>query len=514
VTAKSDLYGLVGVLKGDRLAIYIDQFANNEPVVDAALSVKIGEDEPRSAEVQPDGTYVVSSERFRGAGIVKIAVSVTAKSGVDLLMGALQLPGGATPSAVDTAPWTRWTAWVPSSVQNPPLLSLVSFLLGILAGHFFRSGRFIPATMAAAGAFGVCVLLIGAALGQGGSNTAVGNVALSTSDAPRRLSDGSVFLAKPTQRLLEIHTAVAKPASAQRAINLIGRVIADPNRTSLVQSIGGGRVIAPEGGLPHIGQAVTKRDVLAEVERPLPQADRTNISEKSGEIEQLIAVTEAKLKRLRQLAEHRLVLQSLVVEAELELEGLQHRREVIRETRVDREVLHAPTTGVIAAAKVVPGQVVHPQEIMFQILDPQALWVEALMYGGITLEAFTSASIAGPEGDPIRLLYQGFSRALQQQAVLVHFSVPDPPANLNVGQPVTVIAKTGSPIFAISMPREAVVRAGNGEAIVWLHDEFEDFDPRPVRIEPLDATRVIIASGVKEGERIVVRGADLVNQIR
>jgi len=35
-----------------------------------------------------------------------------------------------------------------------------------------------------------------------------------------------------------------------------------------------------------------------------------------------------------------------------------------------------------------------------------------------------------------------------------------------------------------------------------------------VRTEPFDATRVLIAAGIGEGERIVVRGAELINQIR
>jgi cobalt-zinc-cadmium efflux system membrane fusion protein len=77
-----------------------------------------------------------------------------------------------------------------------------------------------------------------------------------------------------------------------------------------------------------------------------------------------------------------------------------------------------------------------------------------------------------------------------------------------------VVAKTGDAISAIVMPRAAVGRSSSGETIVWLHDEFEDFDPRPVRTQPLDATRVIVTAGVKEGERIVVRGADLLSQIR
>jgi hypothetical protein len=41
------------------------------------------------------------------------------------------------------------------------------------------------------------------------------------------LPDGDVFLAKPTQRLLDVRTVTIKPETAQRAISLIGRVIAD-----------------------------------------------------------------------------------------------------------------------------------------------------------------------------------------------------------------------------------------------------------------------------------------------
>jgi RND family efflux transporter MFP subunit len=291
-------------------------------------------------------------------------------------------------------------------------------------------------------------------------------------------------------------------------------VIADPNRTSLVQSISGGRVIAPDDGLPHIGQVVVKGEVLAKIERALPQADRTTISEKTGEIEQLIAVTDAKLRRLRQLAERGVALQSLVTEAEIELEGLRRRREVIREIRIEPETLRAPTSGVVAAAKVVLGQVVHAQDIMFQIVDPHGFWVEALVYGEVDPTLLGDATIIGPDGQPMQLVYQGFSRTLQQHAALVHFVIPDPPAHFNIGQSVTVIAKSGATTSGIVVPRHAVVRSGNGEAIVWQHDEFEDFDPKPVRTQPLDATRVIIAAGVQEGDRIVIRGADLVNQIR
>jgi RND family efflux transporter MFP subunit len=291
-------------------------------------------------------------------------------------------------------------------------------------------------------------------------------------------------------------------------------VIGDPSRTSVVQSIHGGRVIPLEGGIPRIGQSVSKSDVLAQVEPYLPLADRTTISEKTGEIEQLIAVAETKLRRLRPLAEGNAVPRSQVADIEAELAGLRLRREAIRNTRTEPELLRAPTDGVITVAKVVPGQVVQPQDVLFQVVDPKAFWVEALVYGTVDASSLAEATALGTGGQSMPLVFRGFSRALQHQASLVHFAVSQPPPDLSIGQPVTVVAKSGAPVTGIVVPRDAVVRSGNGEAIVWLHAEPERFEPRPVRTQPFDATRLIIAAGVTERERVVTRGADLVNQIR
>ena len=162
-----------------------------------------------------------------------------------------------------------------------------------------------------------------------------------------------MFVPKPMQRILEVRTVVAKPQTAAKTAVFVGRVIANPNRSGLVQSINGGRVIAPEEGLPRLGQQVAKGDILASIEPALPLADRTTISERAGEIEQLIAVAEAKLRRLRPLGERGVVPQSQIIDAETELEGLHRRRDLIRENRVAPEVLRSPIDGVIAISRVV-----------------------------------------------------------------------------------------------------------------------------------------------------------------
>ncbi|MBM1174975.1 efflux RND transporter periplasmic adaptor subunit [Microvirga arabica] len=522
VTAQSDAYELVGVLRGESLGIYLDRFASNEPVTDAKMAVTVGGDEEVQAEAAPDGTYTVTSAKFAGEGPLELIFAVTAPGGDDLLIGTLQLPAKAVPAAPAPARGSPLQALqnTPTvrlgsiEVATPYLIAGVALALGFLLGLVVRSRRkLVPVTGLALVLLAVSTAYAFAHEGHDHGADAA-KAALPAGDTPRRLPDGTVFVPKPSQRLLNVRTTLTKPEEAQKAVSLIGRIIADPNRSGLVQSINGGRIIAPEKGLPRIGQAVRKGDVLALVEQAVPQADRTTLSERVGEIEQEIAVAETKLKRVRQLSDRGVAPPSQVTDAEIELEGLRRRREIVRQTRIEAEVLRAPIDGAIAAARVVPGQVVASQDIVFQIVDPKGLWVEALAYGEIDPAKVTGASATAADGTPLKLTFQGFSKALQQQATVVQFAVENPPGNLSVGSPVTVFAQNGASVRDIIMPRDAVVRGANGEAVVWRHTDPERFEARPVRTEPFDATRVVIRAGLAEGERIVIRGSELINQIR
>jgi RND family efflux transporter MFP subunit len=328
------------------------------------------------------------------------------------------------------------------------------------------------------------------------------------------LPDGRIFVPKATQRILDVRTKVVKPQTIPKAAVFVGRIIANPNRSGLVQSITGGRVIAPDGGLPRMGQTIKKGDVLASIEPPMAIADRTTISERMGEIEQGIAVAEAKLKRLRAMSERSLVPQSLVVETEAELEGLRRRREVVRDTRLAPEILRAPIDGVIGLSRVVAGQVVAAQDVLFQIVDPGSLWIEAYDYGDNDPGTLKGASAMGAGNAAMKLTLQGWSRTLQQQATVLNFAISNPAPSLRIGQPVTVTAQRGESITGVIIDRDAVVRGGNGETVVWRHGEPEYFEARTVRTEPFDATHVVVAAGLAEGDRIVVRGAELINQVR
>ena len=102
----------------------------------------------------------------------------------------------------------------------------------------------------------------------------------------------------------------------------------------------------------------------------------------------------------------------------------------------------------------------------------------------------------------------------------LQFRVDEPPPGLAVGSPVTVVAELGGPGAekerGVALPRAAVVRQGNGLPAVWDHVSAERFVARPVRVQPLDAGRVLVLGGLPADPvpRIVVQGAELLGQVR
>lgn len=515
LATSSEIYELVAVLEGERLTIYLDGFADNAPVTDANITVTVN-DEPVVAQPSGDGAYSISSKRFASSGLVELVFDIRAKEGDDLLIGKLTIAGSASGArSPEALPWygRAWSYARHGAQDHPTFLTLV-LVAGFVLGHVLhrRWPRELLVLSLALPALAAGSMDHAASAHEGGHGDL--RPAALTGGTARRLPEGQVFVPKPTQRILDIRTQIARVETAPRPAVFLGRVIPDPNRSGIVQSTNGGRVAAPEHGLPRLAQAIAKGDLLALIEPPMASADRTTISERAGELEQMIAVAEAKLRRLRPMAERQVIAQSLVIETEAELEGLYRRRDVVRETRIAPEALRAPIDGVLALSRVVSGQVVQPQDVLFQIVDPNSLWVEAYDYGDSDPATLKHATAVGPANVALELGFEGWSRTLQQQATVLQFAILAPPSSIRVGQPVTVMAQRQETAHGIIIGRDAVVRGGNGESLVWRHVEAELFEPRPVRTEPFDATRLLIAAGIGEGERIVVRGAELINQIR
>jgi multidrug efflux pump subunit AcrA (membrane-fusion protein) len=153
-----------------------------------------------------------------------------------------------------------------------------------------------------------------------------------------------------------------------------------------------------------------------------------------------------------------------------------------------------------------------PSAVLFQIMEPTRLWVEALSFD--TLTGDQSAIAKTSTGRILQLGYQGAGFADRNQAVPVHFRIEGDVSGLRAGQFVTVLSATHEEKRGIAVPRASVVRSQNGQDLVFEHSSAERFEPRSVRLEPLDGDRVLVVSGLNEGVRIVTQGAELLDQVR
>ena len=300
---------------------------------------------------------------------------------------------------------------------------------------------------------------------------------------------------KPVQRILAIRTALTQAATHRKTLELPGRIIPDPNASGFVQASVSGRLSPPEGGFPKLGTTVKAGDVLAFVTPPFQAIDVSDMRQKAGELDQQIDIVEKRIARYELLAKTGAVPKVTLDEAVLELKGLRERRASLDKTRGEPERLIAPVSGVIAAANAVAGQIAETNAVVFQIVDPARLWVEALTFS--LLPDAQPATARTGEGRKLTLAFQGAGLTDRSQAIPVHFAIEGETKGLRVGQLVTVLAPTGEEAQGLAVPRTSVLRGANGQTIVFEHTTAERFEPRIVRVEPLDAERVLVLDGLQ-----------------
>lgn len=509
VEAASEGFELVGILEGGKLILYLDRFATNQPVTDASIEIESGAFKA-TAQPSPEGVYSIDAAALTKPGQYPLVFTIRVAGDADLLSGTLGVP---PPPEVLSQPraWTEWLVWIAGALAA---LAGVAWLLRR------RSARGTRALAVVAAAIGIPALLAVAtsALADEGHGTdkkgaaAHAPAGVGGNAAPQRLADGGVFMPKPVQRQLAIRTMVAEVRELARSIELNGRVIADPNAGGRVQSSQSGRIEPGPRGLPTPGQKVGKGEVLAYI-RPVANAiELGNQRAQLAEITSQHALAGKKVTRLEALEGS--VPQKEIDAARAEFASLAERKAAVGGSLGNREALIAPVSGVISVATATAGQVVEAREVLFEIVDPQRLMVEALAYDPGVLSDIGAATAMPPGNAALALVFVGGAQQLREQALPLLFRIKPPLPPLAVGQPLKVVAQTKRTVEGVSAPLAALTRNSAGDAVLWVHAGAERFVPRKVRYQALDGANVAVIEGIAAGERVVTQGASTLTQVR
>jgi hypothetical protein len=510
--AASDAFELVAVARGTELLIYLDRFATNEPVDGATIEVETPQGPAKAASHAGDA-YRLGAPWLAKPGRFDLIFTVTADGTADVLPLTLDLssraattvPGASSPARESWSDRAK-TLMQPAVLAAAALGFLLGLVLVVLTHRRSRAAALILA----------CACALGPGRGlthEGHENGDPKPLSLAPGDElAQRLSDGAIFVPKPIQRIFGLRTALIETGTYRRSVELPGKIIPDPNASGYVQAAVGGRLSPPPGGFPRLGTLVKEGDVLAYVTPPYQPIDVSDMRQRQGELDQQISIVERRLARYEQLAPGGAVARSQLEDTRLELLGLRERRASLDKVRREPEALVAPVSGVVADGTPVAGQIAQTNAIIFHIIDPARLWVEALSFEAIA--GSEDASALTSNGRTLSLTHRGSGFADRSQSIPVHFAVEGDAGGLRAGQFVTVLVATSDQKRGIAIPRASLVRGANGQDIVFEHITAERFMPRAVRVEPLDADRVLIAAGLARGKRIVVQGAELLDHVR
>lgn len=329
-----------------------------------------------------------------------------------------------------------------------------------------------------------------------------------------RLPDGSVNVPMLAQRRLGIRTQLTPETQAAATIELSGRVVVDPNASGRVQAIHGGRIEAGPRGLPVAGQAVRQGEVLAYVTH---HAEPYALANQQAQLAELRSGRELAAQRVQRLQSLEGTVPRKEIEAaRAELQSLTAREKSIGASLAAREALLAPVSGVIARADATKGQVVEAREVLFEVIDPARVLVEATTADPSLPARTGQAHLQGVPGVKLQLI--GAARSLRDGVLPMTFrAVPeqsDKALPLAVGQPVTVVASLTEQVKGFVLPAQAVVRNSANEPVVWIKSGAERYIPQPVQYRSLDAATVVVTQGLGADNRVVVQGAPLIAQIR
>ncbi|WP_373974642.1 efflux RND transporter periplasmic adaptor subunit [Chitinibacter sp. SCUT-21] len=321
---------------------------------------------------------------------------------------------------------------------------------------------------------------------------------------PQRLPDGRVYVPKATQFQLGVITQLAKTTAAAKTIELNGHVVMDPNRSARVQASTAGRISAPSVGLPLLGSKVKKGQVLAVIQ-PAQSAfelaqQRADLAEAQANLKQ----AEQSLNRLRDLEGS--VARKDIEAASAQVSALRARTAALSQAS-SGEVLRASVDGVLASSNVVNGQVIDPAMVLFEVVDPKGFLIEATAFDPALLSQIDSAALNG-----VKLKYLGGASALRDGALPLLFA-PSEAMPLALGQVVKVAVSTREQVKGSVLPASAVVKNASNQSVVWILEQAQVLRAQPVQPMPLDGKTVLVPS-LKEGARVVVEGANLINQIR
>ncbi len=181
------------------------------------------------------------------------------------------------------------------------------------------------------------------------------------------------------------------------------------------------------------------------------------------------------------------------------------------DTGISTFVITAPFSGVVIEKDAVMGELSKPEGKLFTIADLSTVWIEAdvsekdlgkLAIGSpatVTVSSFPDELFKG------KVSYISSIFDKQTRTVKARIELPNPDSKLRIDMFARAMVDLTSSREALILPQEAVLLV-QGQSTVYIQSD-NGFKARPVEVGEQLNKGVVITSGLKPGEQVVISGA-------
>jgi RND family efflux transporter MFP subunit len=350
---------------------------------------------------------------------------------------------------------------------------------------------------------------------------------------------GISFLKEQQWKILAgTEPAAKRPLTEQ--LRLPAKVAARPGSLAQITPPLAGRLLLPPGRpMPLIGDKVEMGQLLAFIQPAFSEVGARLVEAEGEAVRAKLALEQAELalKRTTHLAKADAKSGRELQEAEFALKTAQARHDAAtalqatyrqastsqgQQSNIASQPvieLRSPIAGVITSQSgAAVGEYITPEKAVFTVLDPASVFIEAQVpEASVTRLGTTKAAsyevpgapgkfhaITGEAGG--RLVFLGIQVEAATRTVPLVYETRNPDQLLRVGQAVTLFVETSRAENTLAIRSAAIVEE-DGRPIAFVQVGGETFQKRDLTLGIRDGAWVQVLDGLKEGERVVTKGA-------
>ena len=341
---------------------------------------------------------------------------------------------------------------------------------------------------------------------------------------------GEIGFLKEQQWPIEFATVASRKQSIvpSKTVNATIKVV--PGREARLTAATAGR-LSLESPVPTVGSQVTKGQLLARIQPTVSapgsvgtlradvaaaRAEHTAAKAAHARLERLVATDSVPKRRLEEAASNVEVTQARLRAATTRLSSYSASASGSARAGSGAFRVSSPISGTLVAQSVTEGETTSAGAPLFSIVDLDRVWVEGRIFEPDVpaFEASKTAWFTVDGRDNVfdvneetgKLVTVGHVLDPASRTVPVIFEVQNPNKALRIGQYAKLSVATGEPVEGLVIPESAVLQDGN-QSIVFVHSSGEGFVQRVVTLGTHSRGVVEVIKGVKEGERVVTKGA-------